>query len=68
VLSNGRFQSVEHRVVINKSTARLSLATFFHPNMNAILGLITELVDASRPACYPFMKYGDYHVAFHAKG
>jgi len=36
--------------------------------MNAILGLIAELVDASRPACYPFMKYGNYHVAFHAKG
>ncbi len=55
-------------MVTSKSTARLSLATFFHPNMNAILGLIAELVDASRPACYPFMKYADYHVAFHAKG
>jgi hypothetical protein len=36
--------------------------------MDAILGPAAELVDASRSACYPFMKYGDYHAAFHAKG
>ncbi|CAM6076053.1 unnamed protein product [Sphagnum tenellum] len=68
VLSNGRFQSVEHRVVTNTSTACLSLATFLHPNMDAILGPAAELVDASRPACYLLMKYGDYRAAFHAKG
>jgi len=35
--------------------------------MDAILGPAAELVDASRPACYPLMKYGDYRAAFHAK-
>jgi len=68
VLSNGKFQSVEHSVVTNTSPTRLFLATFFHPNMDAILGHVAELVDASSPACYPFMKYGDHRAAFHTVG
>ncbi len=55
-------------MVTNTSTTCLSLTTFFHPNMDAILGPAAELVDASSPACYPFMKYGDYRAAFHTRG
>ncbi|CAK9204608.1 unnamed protein product [Sphagnum troendelagicum] len=68
VVSNGRFQSVEHRVVTNTSAARLSVITFLHPNADVMLGPALDLVDASHPPLYPTTKYSDYRRDFHRKG
>jgi 2'-deoxymugineic-acid 2'-dioxygenase/mugineic-acid 3-dioxygenase len=68
VVSNGRFQSVEHRVVTNTSAARLSVTTFLHPDADVMLGPALDLVDASHPPLYPTTKYSDYRRAFHRKG
>ncbi|KAG0564556.1 hypothetical protein KC19_8G120300 [Ceratodon purpureus] len=68
IASNGRFQSVEHRVVTNQGAARLSLAMFRHPSVDVDIGPAPELVDASHPALYPTISYAAYRASFHRKG
>ncbi|CAI8587536.1 unnamed protein product [Vicia faba] len=52
VLSNGRYKSVFHRVVTNNLNQRLSMAMFFGPNPNMIIGPIQELIDEEHPPKY----------------
>jgi len=67
-VSNGKFQSVEHRVVVNQDVARLSIAMFRHPSGDANIGPIAELVDVLHPALYPTIDYATYRASFHYKG
>jgi len=67
-VSNGKFQSVEHRVVTNQDSSRLSIAMFRHPSGDANIGPALELVDALHPALYPTTNYATYRASFHHKG
>ncbi|CAK8537189.1 unnamed protein product [Lathyrus sativus] len=58
VLSNGRYKSVLHRAVTNNLNQRLSMAMFFGPNPNMIIGPIQELIDEEHPP-----KYRNYHFS-----
>lgn len=68
IVSNGKFQSVEHRVVTNQGDARLSIAMFRHASGDANIGPAPELVDALHPALYPTTNYTTYRASFHRKG
>ncbi|CAD6211240.1 unnamed protein product [Miscanthus lutarioriparius] len=44
IMSNGKFTSVEHRAVIHPTKKRISVAMFFYPCPNMMVGPLPELV------------------------
>lgn len=64
VLSNGRYKSVHHRAVTNKTHKRLSFATFYAPNRDAILGPIQDLIDDQHPPLYREYHYSEFLEEF----
>ncbi|XP_058074998.1 jasmonate-induced oxygenase 2-like [Magnolia sinica] len=68
VLSNAIYKSVEHRVIVNSNEERLSLAFFYNPDNDALVGPAPELVGAGRPPLYPSMKYRDYRLYMRMRG
>lgn len=42
VLSNGRYRSALHRVMVDKSGSRLSIATFYNPAGDAVISPLQE--------------------------
>ncbi|OMO60263.1 Oxoglutarate/iron-dependent dioxygenase [Corchorus capsularis] len=64
VLSNGRYKSVHHRVVTNKTQKRVSVATFYSPRSEAIIGPIEELIDEQNPALYRNYHYSEFLEEF----
>jgi len=68
IVSNGKFRSVEHRVVTNQDFSRHSLAMFRHPSGDANIGPASTLLDALHPAFYPTTNYATYRASFHQKG
>lgn len=47
IYSNGRYKSIEHRVVVNTETERLSIATFHSPKSDAVIGPLQEMIGGS---------------------
>ena len=45
VFTNGKYKSVEHRVVTNSERERLSVATFHSTGDNVMIGPLPELLD-----------------------
>lgn len=68
ILSNGRYKSVEHRAVVNKDKARISVATFYDPSKEAVISPASELVDIDHPAIYNSVLFGDHVSAWYHKG
>lgn len=46
-MSNGRYQSIEHRAVINPDKERISIAAFHGPRLDVPIGPIRELLGES---------------------
>ncbi|XP_058074994.1 jasmonate-induced oxygenase 2-like [Magnolia sinica] len=68
VLSNGIFKSVEHRVMANSTQERLSIAIFYNPKNDVLVGPAPELVTPHRPALYQPMNFGDYRLYMRMRG
>ncbi|ONI30329.1 hypothetical protein PRUPE_1G244600 [Prunus persica] len=66
VLSNGRYKSADriHRAVTNIVEARLSLAMFYGPNKNTVIGPIEDLIDEEHPPLYRSYKYAEFFEEF----
>ncbi|XP_042429877.1 2-oxoglutarate-dependent dioxygenase 11-like [Zingiber officinale] len=47
IYSNGRYKSIEHRVVVNTEMERLSIATFHSPKSDAVIGPLQEMIGGS---------------------
>ncbi|WOL14826.1 hypothetical protein Cni_G23607 [Canna indica] len=62
VLSNNKYKSVEHRVVVNASTERLSFAFFYNPQDDLLIEPARELVAPSSPPVYKPMTFKDYRM------
>ncbi|CAM0871242.1 unnamed protein product [Alopecurus aequalis] len=43
IFTNGRYRSIEHRVVIDPKEERLSVAAFHSPNIHAVIGPLREI-------------------------
>ncbi|GLJ42643.1 hypothetical protein SUGI_0883800 [Cryptomeria japonica] len=67
VLSNGKFQSVEHRAVPNYSQARISVPLFCAPARSTIIKPVPELVNEHNPSKYRPFTFGDYLTYFHSR-
>ncbi|KAL9660498.1 hypothetical protein QQ045_025313 [Rhodiola kirilowii] len=50
IVSNGAYQSIEHRGVVNSEKERLSVATFFLPRFDAEISPASSIVTLENPA------------------
>ncbi|KAL5728080.1 hypothetical protein ACHQM5_001203 [Ranunculus cassubicifolius] len=61
IWSNGKYKSIEHRVVANKNKARMSFASFITPNQDVEIEPVDEMVHVSTSLrLYKKIKYGEY--------
>jgi isopenicillin N synthase-like dioxygenase len=65
VLSNGRFKSVHHRAVTNKTEKRISLAMFYGPSDDTVIGPVEDLIDEEHPRVYRDYVFKEFVEAFH---
>ncbi|XP_031393856.1 protein SRG1-like [Punica granatum] len=63
MVSNGIYRSIEHRGTVNALKERISVATFYSPNMDAEIGPAPSLVTPDSPALFRRIS-----VAEHLKG
>ena len=57
--SNDKYQSVEHRVVVNENKPRMSFPVFFNPSYDTNVAPIPEIVGKGLPL-YEEYNYGDF--------
>lgn len=60
VWSNDKYESVEHRVVVNTEKERLSIPFFFFPAHYTVVKPMEELVNEQNPARYREYNYGKF--------
>jgi len=65
LLSNGRYKSPVHRAVTNKMLPRLSLAMFYAPNDETLIGPMEEMTDEEHPPIYRNYRYKEYMQEFY---
>ncbi|KAL3739738.1 hypothetical protein ACJRO7_021069 [Eucalyptus globulus] len=52
IITNGIYQSIEHRATVNAVKERVSMATFFSPRMDAEIGPAPSLITSKTPALF----------------
>ncbi|KAJ4703755.1 2-oxoglutarate (2OG) and Fe(II)-dependent oxygenase superfamily protein [Melia azedarach] len=50
IVSNGIYRSIEHRAAVNSEKERLSIATFYGPKMDGVIGPAPSLITPETPA------------------
>nr|AMQ23624.1 flavonol synthase [Silene littorea] len=60
ILSNGKYKSVVHRVVTNEFHHRASLAMFYGPDKDALIGPIENLIDQQHPPIYKHYYFREF--------
>ncbi|KAJ7953549.1 2-oxoglutarate and Fe(II)-dependent oxygenase superfamily protein [Quillaja saponaria] len=65
VMSNGRYKSVHHRAVTNKWLPRVSVAMFYAPNDETVIGPIEDLIDEEHPPIYRSYKFKEFMEEFY---
>lgn len=64
VITNGRYKSVEHRVIAQKDGNRMSLASFYNPGSDAVIcpapALLEKEEGENRRQMYPKFVFEDY--------
>ncbi|KAF7816488.1 putative 2-oxoglutarate-dependent dioxygenase [Senna tora] len=68
VISNARYKSVEHRVIVNSDKERVSLAFFYNPKSDIPIQPAKELVTPHTPPLYPAMTFDQYRLFIRLKG
>ncbi|XP_074267346.1 protein LATERAL BRANCHING OXIDOREDUCTASE 1-like [Silene latifolia] len=63
VWSNDKYESVEHRVILNPEKSRLSIASSFGPGFYVNVKPLEELVDEGNPARYKEFNFGTFRAS-----
>jgi len=58
VWSNDKYESVEHRVVVNDKKERFSFPFFLNPSLSVMVGPVPELVNEENPPRYKEYNWG----------
>ncbi|KAJ6825015.1 S-norcoclaurine synthase 1-like [Iris pallida] len=66
IFSNGKYKSIEHRVIVNTEKERLALATFHGPDKNCILRPLPQLVKGGAEN-YMASTHEDYTKGYFSK-
>ncbi|KAK9704849.1 hypothetical protein RND81_07G015000 [Saponaria officinalis] len=66
LVSNGKLQSVEHRVVTNKERSRISAAFFITPESNCVVEPAKDIVNAGNCPIYKSVRFADFVKMFKA--
>lgn len=60
VWSNDKYESVEHRAVVNTEKDRLSIPFFFHPSRTVMVKPLEELINEQNLAKYRAYNWGEF--------
>ncbi|KAK1417476.1 hypothetical protein QVD17_26604 [Tagetes erecta] len=60
VWSNDRYESVEHRVILNSTKERFSIPFFLSPSYKTVVEPLAELIDEHNPARYTGYSWGKF--------
>ena len=67
IMSNGRYKSIEHRVVANGSKNRISVPIFVNPRPDDMIGPFPEVLVGGEKALYKQILYSNYVRHFYKK-
>ncbi|KAF4369097.1 hypothetical protein G4B88_020875 [Cannabis sativa] len=69
ISSNGAFKSARHKVLTNSERERISLAVFYVPEQDKLVGPLEGLIDESRPKLYTTVKnYVNTYLQYYHQG
>ncbi|XP_058081052.1 protein DMR6-LIKE OXYGENASE 2-like [Magnolia sinica] len=63
VWSNDKYESVEHRVVVNEERERFSIPLFFNPAQYVVVKPLEELINEENPPKFKEYSWGDFFKA-----
>lgn len=66
-LTNGRFMSVRHRVMVSSEKTRMSMGYFGAPPLSATISCPSELVMPQSPRLYRAFTWAEYKKATYAR-
>ncbi|XP_062096715.1 codeine O-demethylase-like [Humulus lupulus] len=67
IVTNGIYRSIEHRATVNAEKERLSIATFYSPNLNGDLGPAPSLITPTTPAKFKKIHVMDFFRGYLAR-
>jgi len=67
IVSNGKYKSAEHRVVVNTKQSRTSIAMFLNPQEDVLIDVAPQLIDEAHPRLYKAVKAGEYQIMYMSK-
>ncbi|KAL2343557.1 hypothetical protein Fmac_004842 [Flemingia macrophylla] len=67
IMTNGNYRSIEHRAKVNTERERLSIATFYSPGKDVIVGAAPSLVTQKTPAVFKTISAGEYYSGYLAR-
>ncbi|KAK7244080.1 hypothetical protein RIF29_38898 [Crotalaria pallida] len=60
IITNGVYRSIEHRAIVNSAKERLSIATFYSPGLDCVLGPTSSLINEQTPAQFKRIGMNEY--------
>lgn len=60
ILSNGAYKSIEHRATVNSKNERMSVAMFFNPKFEALVGPSHSLTNEENPPLFKRIPMEEY--------
>ncbi|XP_045825560.1 protein SRG1-like [Trifolium pratense] len=67
IISNGVYNSILHRVTVNKEKERVSIGMFFNPKFEAEIGPVKSLITSENPALFKTLSMEDYNKSFFSR-
>ncbi|KAL2933325.1 F6'H2: Feruloyl CoA ortho-hydroxylase 2 [Bienertia sinuspersici] len=68
IMSNGKYKSIEHRVIANKINDRISIPLFVNPKPSEVIGPLEEVLkESGEKPKYKTVLYSDYTLHFYRK-
>ncbi|PNX60471.1 protein SRG1-like [Trifolium pratense] len=67
IITNGTYQSIEHRAIVNSEKERLSIATFYSPKQDSVVGPVESLISEQNPARFKKIGVEEYFKNFFAR-
>ncbi|TKY49256.1 SRG1 protein [Spatholobus suberectus] len=60
IITNGIYRSIEHRATVNSDKERLSIATFYSPRQDGVVGPASSLITEQTPARFKSIGVKEY--------